>query len=220
MPPTWRRGPAGLSVQKGRTAAGIILAFVLVAVALAPSPVRAQDGDGQQVIETAGPYEIGITTIPSNLTLGRVQFTITVLDAATRQPVSDARVRIWTAREGDQRRWSLALNHPATPERYQSKVTLDDPGIWNVDVEVSSPLGDVLVAAPVVEIFETRPLTGGSFVFMGVFLVLILGAVYLWRSARRQRAKRAASLASQGQPEEVHQRVEPDSGPTGPDASS
>ena len=195
----------------------LALALALAVGMLFPTPVLAQQGNEQQITETAGPYEIGVTAIPSTLSLGRVRFIITVLEAVSRQPVPDAEVLIRTRKEGEVTGgWALALSNPEVPERYLATVNMDDPGTWTVQVEVSSALGHALVEVPPVEILTARRLTAGSFIFLGVFLVLILGGVYLWWSVRRRR-NLAARLSPQDSAEEAPHRVEPGPGATGPD---
>ena len=65
----------------------IFLVLTLAVGTLAPTPALAQEGDGEQVRETVGPYEIGVTTAPSTPSVGAVRFIITVLNAKTGQPV-------------------------------------------------------------------------------------------------------------------------------------
>ena len=77
-------------------------------------------------------------------------------------------------------------------------MNLESSGVWRVDVEVSSDLGKVSVEAPSVVIPGSPNLTAGSFVFLGVSLVLILGVGYLWWSTRREQRKRATLPTGEG----------------------
>ena len=74
--------------------ATIVLVFILVLAGFLPAKILAQGPSQEQFLETVGPYEIGVTAVPSTLSLGRVQFIVTVLNSATRQSVPDATVTL------------------------------------------------------------------------------------------------------------------------------
>ena len=182
--------------------ASIVLVFILVLGGFLPAETLAQGHSKEQFRETIGPYEIGVAAIPSNLSLGRVSFAVTVLDAATGQPVRDARVvlrikHVSDATEG----WGLAVRTTDIPGRYDAQMNMDTPGVWEVNVEVSSSLGRVSVETPPVVVPGSRNFSAGTLVFAGVFLVLILAWGYLWWSIRRQQRKRSGALTYEG-PEE------------------
>jgi len=186
----------------------IALNLFMASILIAPLAAVAQENGGYQVKQIVGPHEIGVTVIPSNLSLGRVQFIVTVLNAATRQPVSDAQVRIRTrsvahGTEG----FAIALNGPAAPERYEALVRLDGSGVWQADVEVLSRVGDSLVEMPPLNVPDTRQFTAGSLVFVVAFLVVLLGGIYVGWRIRQEQRKRAATPA----PEEPLETTPPES---------
>ena len=184
--------------------ATVCIALALAVSSLAPSPARAQEGDGEQVRETLGPYDIGVTITQSTGSVGPVHFIITLLNATTRQPVPDARVRIRTRNEGDGTGgWALALNNPRVAERYEANVNLETGGTWEISIEVSSAMGEVLLEIPPLEIRETAQSSAGGFVFAGVALVIVLGGVFVWWSIHRGQRKRAAMLIHGSLQEEV-----------------
>jgi hypothetical protein len=180
-----------------------VLVLALAAWILLPISVMAQQDNEQQITEIAGPYKIGVTTIPSTLSLGRVQFVVTVVDSASRQPIPNARVLIHTRKESEVTGgWAIALSNSEIPDRYQAIVEMDDPGIWTVQLEVSSSLGNILIDIPSVEILAARQLTAGSFVFIGVFLVLIMGSVYVWWTVGHQKRMLRPILSQQASADE------------------
>ena len=184
-----------------RALAGVMALLPLVVMAgLAAGPVQAQESGTKQVQVRAGPYDITVVAALSNLSLGQVRFFITVLDATTGSPVTDARVVVRPKHSlDDTRGWATALYVPDPPEHYEARVRLDTPGTWRVAVEVSSSLGSEEIVAPTLEVPPMRSYTAGSIVFVGVFLVLLLGAGYLWWSVRRlQRRHLAVEAASEG----------------------
>jgi len=162
-----------------------------LAVAQGPAP--------QNSPISAGPYEILLEESLSSLSLGHAEFTITVREAATGRPVPNARVALWlqSPRSTD-RTQSLALGGPDAPGRYAATLNLDAPGQWLVAVEVLGPLGVGLAEAPPIEVPATRRFSAGSWVFIGVTLVLLGGSLYLWRSSVR--ARRSLTAGKAGKP--------------------
>ena len=185
--PVWRMAIAAL-------AAG---AFVFLAYSLfVPIPVHGQDGDTNvlRFQQTAGPYDIRVAVVQSALSLGTTLFAITILDAATEEPVPDARVVLRPRHEsGDQQGKATAHNTVQSPERYDAQVNLDAPGHWLVTVEVDSSLGLVAVAFIELEVPEARKISGGTFVFYGAFAMIMGGVAYVWWSAKRQRRRNAGN---------------------------
>ena len=172
----------------------IALVIVLTLWIFALPPVHAQKDTEEQVSEIVGPYEIGVVTNPLTPTFGDVHFTITVLNASTRQPVPEAQVLIHTRSEADGTEgWALALNISRVPERYEATVKLGVPGTWTVNVEVASAIGVVLVEVLPLEVREPTGSTAGGLVFVGVSLVFVLGGMYVWWSVRRLRKRAAQS---------------------------
>jgi len=171
------------------------LACLLAAAFWLTPPVSAQVPPGDQPFQAeAGPYHITLSRSLSSLSLGHADFVVTVLDRASRQPVTGAQVALlFQGPRSTEWARSLALSGPDAPGRYSARVNLDAPGIWQVALEVSSPLGTVGVDAPPVLVPAMRRFSSGSWVFVGVTLVLAGGALYLWWSARR--AKRNAGGA-------------------------
>ena len=177
---------------------GSIVLLLLVALeGILPAKMMAQGHSPDQFLETAGSYDIGVTAVPSTLSLGRVQFVVTVLDSATRQPVPDASVLLRVKHELDEAGgWGLAVNTTGIPERYDAQMNLDKPGVWEVNVEVASSLGKVSVEIPSVVIRSPRNYSDGTFVFAGIMIVLTGGFGYLWWSTRREERKRSAEYST------------------------
>ena len=160
--------------------------------------VQAQEAGVQRFRELAGPYEIKVAIVQSSLSLGTTLLAIYVVEEATGQPIPDARVLLRTKHEGKETEGrASAHNTPQEPERYDAQFTLESPGIWRVTIEVDSTLGRVAVELPPLTVDEARRISAGTFVFIAIFLVLIMGAVYLWWSTRR-RQRRASTMDDPG----------------------
>ena len=146
----------------------------------------------QRFRESAGPYDISVALIQSGLSLGKTLFAVTVVEAASSNPVPGATVLLRIRHEGSGKRSkATAHNTPNAPERYDAQIDLDAPGTWHVSVEVDSSLGKVAAEFVQLEVPATRKITGGTFVFIGVFAVILAGAGYLWWSTRRDRRRRS-----------------------------
>ena len=165
----------------------------------------------QRFRQITGPYDIKVAIVQSGLSLGTTLIAIYVIEEATGQPVPDARVLLRTKHEDrDTEGRATAHNTPQEPERYDAQMTLDAPGSWLVTVEIASALGNVALEVPPLNVEETRKISGGTFVFVGIFLVIIAGAVYLWWSTQRRQRRAGPS----GWPQEsAETKDDPGSGP-------
>ena len=182
---------------KNWVAPGMVgLLSVLLAVFLGglPGAALAQEDSVQEFQVQAGAYRITGIADPSRLSLGTVLYTITVVNSENAQPVSDAKVTIYTRHEvEDIVGWAAALNRPSNPGTYEATVQLEDAGIWHTSVEVSSSLGRVEVEVPPLTILQPRQTRSGSLVFLGAFLAILLGVAYLVWSSRKAIKARAAA---------------------------
>ena len=186
-----------LSVFARQTALPTLLALLAIAaICLLPATAAAQESEREEVHHT-GAHDIRVVPVNYNLGVGSAQFAVFVTDPATGEPVSDARVVMLaeSAEEGNPG-WAFATNSPATPERYIVHLKLDSTGEWHIKVDVSSSLGADLADVTTLEVPSLNRLTQGSWVFFGMFGIIMLGIAYVWWSARRNyRRKRAAAQA-------------------------
>lgn len=169
--------------------------FLILVAALTPNFTAAQQTGARPYYVEAGGFHIGVLSNPSSLSLGTIDYIVTLNDPQTAEPISDARVLVRAIKaEGDgQAGWANALNTPGNPDRYTARVELDEPGVWKMSVEVSSPLGHVQVEAPSQVVPQPRESQAGGLVFMGVFTALGLGVLYaIWTIRRTQKQREAA----------------------------
>jgi hypothetical protein len=173
-----------------------LLAATLVAQ---PSSAAAQETGALHFQTTASGYEISVEESTSDLSVGLVKVVVTLRDAATGEVIDDARVVVRREHEtSDEKGSAQALNAPVSPELYQARFSLLTPGTWRMWVEVDGRLGRVEVEILPLEIPVIRSYSSGSFVFIGVFLVIALGASYLWWSSRRALRQRWVVTGSPG----------------------
>ncbi|PKB73066.1 MAG: hypothetical protein BZY75_03760 [SAR202 cluster bacterium Io17-Chloro-G7] len=159
---------------------------------------QAQGSEVQRFQQVAGPYEISAAVVQSHLSLGVTLFAITVVDTANGLPIPDARVLLSTVHQksGDVG-IGTAHNTPDNPDRYDAQMDLDSSGLWRITVEVDSSQGKVAVEMMQLEVPSTRRITGGTFVFIGAFLVIIAGAAYVWWSTQRGRSSNPGTGVNQ-----------------------
>ena len=221
-----------VSCLRWKSAVGVVLLVLLAAWALATEVAQAQEDGAQRSQDIAtlvpqpeeygvqrfrqivGPYNIRVAIVQSGLSLGTTLVAVYVVEEATGQPIPDARVLLRTRHENeDTQGRATAHNTPQEPERYDAQMTLDASGDWQVTIEVASSLGTVAVEVPTLTVEATRRISGGTFVFIGVFLVIIGGAAYLWWSTQRRR-RRSGPTASPG--DGAGTTDDPGSGPARP----
>ena len=172
----------------------LTLLAVLVATLL-PAMTVAQESEREEVSYT-GAHDIRVVPVNYNLGVGSAQFAVFVTDPATGEPVPDAKVvMLAESTEEGNPGWAFATNSPATPERYIVHLKLDSTGEWHIKADVSSSLGADLVDVTTLEVPSLNRLTQGSWVFFGMFGIIMLGIAYVWWSARRNYRRKQAAQA-------------------------
>lgn len=190
-----RRGNGLLRLPLIWVAAGVIMIVLGMGPALASA--QGQASEVQRFQNVAGPYKISAAVVQSGLSLGTTLFAITVVDAATGLPIPDARVSLLIEHDDSgQTGKGTAHNTPGNPDRYDAQMNLGSPGLWRITIDVDSSKGRVAVEMMQLTVPGTRRITGGTYVFIGVFAVIIGGAAYLWWSTHRHRSRNQGPGAS------------------------
>ncbi len=159
-------------------------------------PAHAQQTGARPYHVEAGPFMIVIFSNPSGLSLGTIDYIITLAEPVTAQPITDARVLIKAVpAEGGQQGVAIALNRPADPGTYSAKVELDQPGVWRMSIDISNPQGHVEIEAPSQVVPHPRQSTAGGLVFVGAFVFIALGALYVTWTVRRTQKNKESSGA-------------------------
>ena len=176
-----------------RTVSAMAVVVLAAAIALASSASVSADGQAVEIFrDRAGPYDVVVGVRPETPRVGPVHFSITLTDAATSLQVSDAEVTIIANDElGQPTFQARALNTPKSPQLYEANISFESAGAWTVQVQVlNARLGPAAFSFPLaVEPLSIGPESGGALVLLGVIVVLIGGASYVWYGARRQRRK-------------------------------
>lgn len=171
----------------------LLTALIIGSVA----PAQAQQPGARPYRVEAGPFRIVVFSQPSRLSLGTIDYVITLAQPVTAQPVTDARVTIKAvSAEGGQKGIAIALNTPANPGTYTARVELDAPGVWRMSVDISNQQGHVEIEAPSQVVPIPRQSTAGGLVFFGAFVFIALGALYVtWAVRRAQKSRESSSAA-------------------------
>ena len=164
-------------------------AAVAILAAVAAAGTVWAGGDVAEIFRgRAGAYEITLGVLPEEPALGRVHFSVTVSDAESSEPVTDAEVVLVAVdEEGREEYQSRALNTPDDPLCYDSNMIFESAGAWTIRVEVEgASSGKVSVDVPL-EVSDPAltPGPAGTVLFVVVLAVLTGGGLYVWRSSRR-----------------------------------
>jgi hypothetical protein len=181
--------------------AWIALVFTFMGLLLWPAtpPLMAQDQQPREIQQTAGPYEVGVLTERSNLSVGRARFIITIDDPATGEPVDGVEIVIRIKHQADGTEgWAAAYSVPTFPGTYHAQTRFDSPGVYLVSIEIQGELGKGTVLVEPLNVPDLRGYSSGSIVFVALTLVLVAGAVYIFWNAARQKKRREALAVSAG----------------------
>ncbi len=172
--------------------------FLAFLVFLAPGLVEAQQTGARPYYVETGAYHIGVLSNPSSLSLGTIDYIVTLNDPQTAEPISDAivRIRAIKAEDNGQEGWATALNTPNSPDLYTARVELDEPGVWKMGIEITSDLGHVQIEAPSQVVPVPRKSRDGGLVFLGAFAAIGMGALYAVWAIRRSQKRREAAIGS------------------------
>ena len=171
------------------------LAALLAVLTLAAPYGAAAHGEGAVVFQgTEGLFEVTVRVIPETPTVGLIHFTITPFDPETKALILEAEVDVTAVDpEGNEAYRARAVNSPIALEYYDANITIESAGVWTLRVDVlHEDRGSASFSLPLPVIGPALPASGaGGYVFLGVIVFLLGGAVYLWFRTNRL-ARRAA----------------------------
>ena len=172
----------------------ILAAAIGLSWALAPA-TWGQDivgQDSRRSESVTGPYSVVVDaqTLPS---LQSVQFFIRITDTETGAAAEDLTVTILTTWSGSEDTGENIALSPNVPGLYTATLKFD-PGRWETTILIEPPSGGSYGADGFVfDVPEPTSDSAAGFVFIGVALILMVGAGYLiWRIRQNQRARDVA----------------------------
>ena len=182
-----------------------VLAVLFLVSGTIPGQALAQEAGQQEDLAgpvridrnlTVGNYSLFVEAEASKLSLGTALVSVAVLNADNGEPVPGASVVIHTLHsESGETGWATALPVPERPEIYRARMKLEDPGQWDLSVEVDGPLGREATLVGTVAIPQPKQYWVGSVVFAGMSGVLLCGLLYVVWSIRRAQKQREAANA-------------------------
>ena len=175
--------------------AALLGLWMLATLLLSAASVSAQE-TARQEVHYVGAHDIRVVPANLNLGAGSAQYSVIVTDPATGDPVPDAYVVLVTSQQEEGNPgWAIATNTPADPQQYNVHLKLDSTGEWHIKADVSSSLGADFVEVTTLEVPSVNRLTQGTWVYVGVFLVILGGIAYVWWSARRDYLRKRSAQA-------------------------
>ena len=176
----------------------ITLAMLLAIFAAAvPAGARAH-GEGAVVFEgTDGDFEVTVRVLPDPPAVGSVHFTVTPFDPENKGLILGAEVTlILIDTQGVEVYQTRAVNSPMELEFYDANVLIEEAGHWTLRVELlHEDRGSATFNVPLAIIEPALPASGAAgYVFLGVFLFLMGGAVYLWFRSNQAVRRRMGAI--------------------------
>ena len=174
-------------------ALGIVTMVFIMVLGLQAGPVTA-NGDSIPVFSgTSGSYSVTIGVLPRDLRVGTVHITVTPLDSATSEPITDARVSILAIDpEGEPAYHAVAVNTPNDPEYYDANFLIERTGMWSIEVGISSEGRGEAEFVVDLEVSSEQPNSGrlGTGIWAGAVAIMVGGGAYLTYSIRRSQQSR------------------------------
>ncbi len=173
----------------------VVLCLLLTALTAAGVWAQSDDDFDPLFIRQVGGFEIAVRWLPPAPQVGFVNIAVKPTVAATGEPVTDARVLLVAEEAAEKPVFEVvAVNTPDSPTIYRANMKFEEAGNWVLRVRIDSPAsGQADFRAPIVVLpAPIEPGLEGGWVFLGVFIVLVGGGIYLVMSSRRARAAREA----------------------------
>lgn len=144
----------------------------------------------------AGPYEIGLGTIPPSPSVGNLHLALTVTDPATESPVLDANVEIVGAgpdSSGIEIGPTIAANSTQDPAYYEVNTSVSREGVWLFTTTITDADGQHSTEFQV-EVKNASPITGIlTLVVLVAFLIIFGLSLRASLGGKRRRRKKQAS---------------------------
>lgn len=174
--------------------AALASAALSVNVALAQTPVGADELARGIYRLSSEEYDVTVQVLPSRPAAGTVHFVVTPMHAGSGTAVTDATVLIVIDdEEGLPTYQSLALNTPDQPNQYRANLLVKRAGDWTVRVRMDAggTQSELSLPLPVIDRSITGGI-GGTLVFFAVLGVLISVGAYLALVVSRKRRARSS----------------------------
>ena len=174
----------------------LLAAGLVVFIASLPTIVQANGRVTNFQKKIAGPYEIGLGTIPPSPSVGNLHLALTVTDPATNSPVLDANVElVGTGPDSTEIEIgpTIAANSTQDPTYYEVNTSVGREGMWLFTTTITDADGEHSADFQV-EVKNASPITGIlTMVILVVFLIIFGLSIRAALGGRRRRRKRQAA---------------------------
>ena len=185
-------------IRSACIAAALIVVVVTIALT-SPRHAAAQSDETFQPLfkREAGPFDVAMSWVPPSPQVGIINIGVKPALLSDGSSVTDARITLVAESEPEHPEFEVvAVNTPNDPEVYRANLKFEEAGNWVVHVKIDSPTAGqadfrsplVILPAPI------EPGAGGAWVFLGIFLVLTAGSVYIVMAIRGSQAARRTRL--------------------------
>ena len=130
-----------------------------------------------------GPYRIDVSILPGQAVVANTHVSIRVLSLASGDPITEATVTISAiGPEGSSPLGPILAPNDFTPQFFETAVSFDLPGEWEMTVAVASSLGDAAIVVPM----NVREVGGSiNWILMTALAVAIVTVgVWTWDRVR------------------------------------
>lgn len=144
--------------------------------------------------EVSDLFELKISIIPNPPVTGTLKLAFIILNSKTGKPVTDAVVRVFAnPEETGHRQYSPGLNAAHDKKTYYSQLELHSSGLWRLEVEISSSLGQTVFTDDLEISTRSRNSNGpaGTALFILTISAFLSGGIWIWWSARKTQKRRA-----------------------------
>ena len=169
----------------------IALTAVLLAVGVGNAQAQTDEGFDLLFSTEAGPFDIAVSLVPPAPQVGFVNVALKPSLTETGEDVTDARILLVAEDEpGNPVFEVVAVNTPDSPIVYRANMKFEEAGNWVLHVKLDSPsFGKADFRAPIVVLPQPiKPGAEGGWVFLGVFIVLLAGALFAVRAIKKAQA--------------------------------
>ena len=174
----------------------LLAAGLAIVVASYPGVTHANGRVTNFQKKMAGPYEIGLGTIPPSPSVGNLHLALIVTDPATGNPVLDAKVEIvGTGPDSAEIEIgpTFAANSAQDPTYYEVNTSVGREGMWLFTTTITDSDGEYSADFQV-EVKNSSPITGIlTLVVLLAFLIIFGLSIRASLGGKRRRRKKRAS---------------------------
>ncbi|HCG90806.1 MAG TPA: hypothetical protein DEZ08_03065 [Dehalococcoidia bacterium] len=163
-----------------------ILPLILFLIIPTNNTLNAQDSHIELVYS---PYKLYYHQSVSAIALEKATVTIQLFEASTNRSINGADLKITVKNPTTNiTGWAHAVPLNAYSNIYNAELNLKSPGIWQTSLTIDGELGKVSLPLEDIFIRETPSFTYGTVIFWAITLIIVIGAIIIFRTAPKRRS--------------------------------